>query len=77
MGTDIPDGEMAEVVRLTGAVDGRRYGCTYSDLRQRFVPSAVLQAVGTGLPITGRQLIDMAKLFEPTRPFEAEMAHSA
>lgn len=72
-GVEISDAEMAEVVRLTGSVDGREYGCTYSDLRQRFVPSAVLQAVDAGKPITGRRLIDIATTFQPTRPFEAEM----
>ncbi|MHB2029034.1 MAG: AAA family ATPase [Acidimicrobiales bacterium] len=72
-GVTISDIEMDEVVRLTGPVDGRIYGCTFSDLRQRFVPSAVLQAVSAGIAITGTQLIETAKRFQPTRPFEAEM----
>jgi len=74
-GVTITDAEMTEIVRLTGAVSGRKYGCTYSDLRQRFIPSAVLQAVETGQPITGLLLTDIAMSFEPTRPFEAEMAN--
>jgi AAA+ superfamily predicted ATPase len=73
-GVTITEAEMAEVARLTGAVDGRKYGCTYSDLRQRFVPTAVLEAVDAGQSITGRRLIDIATTFEPTRPFEAELA---
>jgi AAA+ superfamily predicted ATPase len=73
-GATIAPAEMNEVVRLTGPVNGTPYGCTYSDLRQRFIPTAVLQAVDAGVPVTGRQLIDLASSFTPTRPFEAEMA---
>jgi AAA+ superfamily predicted ATPase len=73
-GVEICEREMGEVVRLTGAVSGRPYGCTYSDLRQQLVPMAVLQALETGEPITGRQLIDIAASFQPTRPFDAELA---
>ncbi len=75
-GVGIAESEMDEVVRLTGALDGRRYGCTYSDLRQRFVPAAVLHAVDTKEPVSGRQLIDIALRFQPTRPFDAELAGS-
>jgi hypothetical protein len=75
-GAGVSDGHMSEVVRLTGPVDGRRYGCTYSDLRQRFVPAAVLAGVDTGEPITGAQLIDLARSFRPTRPFNAQLAES-
>jgi len=73
-GTKIASAEMNEVVRLTGPVNGTPYGCTYSDLRQRFIPTAVLQAVDAGIAVTGRQLIDLASSFTPTRPFEAELA---
>lgn len=72
-GVGINDRDLNEVVRLTGAVGGREYGCTYSDLRQRFVPAAVLGGVDSGEPITGAQLIDIASAFAPTRPFDAEL----
>ena len=72
-GVGISDKEMQALVRLTGAVDGRPYGCTYSDLRQQLIPMAILQAVETGDPITGRQLIEVARTFRPTRPFDAEL----
>ena len=65
--------DMAEIVRLTGPVNGGKYGCTFSDLRQRFIPAAVLQALDAGVPITGQQLIEIATTFVPTRPFEAEL----
>ncbi len=73
-GVTISDTEIKEIVRLTGAQNGRGYGCTYSDLRQSSIPAAVLEAVGSGTPITGQQLIDIATTFIPTRPFDAEMA---
>lgn len=73
-GVDITDAEIAEIVRLTGAVEGRTYGCTYSDMRQQFIPSVVLQAVEADRPITGHLLVTAASQFQPTRPFEAELA---
>jgi AAA+ superfamily predicted ATPase len=72
-GVDIADADMKMVVKLTGHTDGRAYGCTYSDLRQRFVPTAVLRAVEAGEPITGPALVELAKTFVPTRPFDAEL----
>jgi AAA+ superfamily predicted ATPase len=72
-GANISDTEMKEIVRLTGPRNGRGYGCTYSDLRQRFVPAAVLDAVDSGRPITGQQLIEIATTFTPTRPFDSDM----
>jgi AAA+ superfamily predicted ATPase len=71
-GVDIPENEWNEIARLTGPVEGRNYGCSYSDLRQRFVPTAVLQGIESGRPVTGIQLIEIAKEFQPTRPFDAE-----
>lgn len=71
-GTGISDGDIGEVVRLTGAVAGRAYGCTFSDLRQRFVPMVVLAQVDAGGPVSGQRLIEAAQSFEPTRPFNAE-----
>lgn len=72
-GVQLADADLKEVVRLTGPQDGRGYGCTYSDLGQRFVPTAVLAAVDQSGPITGQSLIALARDFVPTRPFEAEL----
>ncbi len=58
-----------DVVRLLGPSEARPYGATYSDLRQRFVPDSVLDAFGSGSPITARRLVEIATTFEPTRPF--------
>ena len=61
-----------KIVSLLGPTDGRPYGVTYSDLRQRFVPDAVLEAFGTSSPIRDEKLIEFAEEFVPTRPFHAE-----
>ena len=61
-----------KIVSLLGPTDDRPYGVTYSDLRQRFVPDAVLDAFGAHGPINNRQLIELAEEFVPTRPFCAE-----
>lgn len=73
-GVKISDREMKEIVQLTGPVAGRPFGCTYSDLRQQLVPRAVLRAVKSGEALTAAQLIALAKDFEPTRPFDAELS---
>jgi AAA+ superfamily predicted ATPase len=72
----ITDEDIAEVARLTGPIGERAYGCSYSDLRQRFIPTAVLQAMSEQVPITGQSLIALAESFKPTRPFDAELGQS-
>jgi hypothetical protein len=42
----VDDDELDRFVALTGSVDGRDFGYTYSDLRQRFVPEAVIKIAG-------------------------------
>lgn len=73
-GVSISDADMGEIVRLTGPHDGRAWGCTYSDLRQRLIPSAVLAALEGSGPISGDTLIAIATNFVPTRPFDAQVA---
>ncbi|MEX0985438.1 MAG: AAA family ATPase [Actinomycetota bacterium] len=67
-GAAISDDDLAELVRLTGARDGRAYGCTFSDLRQRFIVEAVLDGLDHG-PLRGERLIALAAEFVPTPPF--------
>lgn len=74
---DVSTADIAELAKLTGEREDRRYGCTYSDLRQRFVPLAVIQAVDADEPITGKQLIANAHTFQPTRPFDSEQGGAA
>ena len=61
-----------KIVGLLGPTDDRPYGVTYSDLRQRFVPDAVFDALGARSPINDERLIELAEEFVPTRPFNAE-----
>ncbi|MGO8869862.1 MAG: AAA family ATPase [Acidimicrobiales bacterium] len=76
-GVTIGDNDMKEIVRLTGPQNGRAWGCTYSDLRQRLIPAAVLEALERNGPITGETLISFATTFVPTRPFDSQMAGTA
>ncbi|ERK71027.1 hypothetical protein N136_02621 [Leifsonia aquatica ATCC 14665] len=68
-GTGISAGAIEEAARLLGTDNGRAWGATYSDLRQRFVPDLVLSAYGDDTAITESGLTEAAKSFVPTRPF--------
>lgn len=70
-GFGIADADVTRLVKLTGARAGRQYGATYSDIRQRLVPGAVLRAFAANVPLTGACLIEVAEASEPTRPFGA------
>lgn len=59
-----------KLVSLTGPKAGTAYGCTYSDIRQRLVPDAVLEAVRNDVRLTGDRLVALAETFVPTRRFE-------
>lgn len=74
-GVGIGDAEMQQLVDATGPTQTRGYGYTYSDLRQRLLPEAVLEAVRGDVPLTGPQVVEIARRLEPTRPF-AEDAES-
>jgi SpoVK/Ycf46/Vps4 family AAA+-type ATPase len=65
----VTEADIEKVTHLLGASEHRPYGVTYSDLRQRFVPDAVLDVFGTNEPLAGERLIELATSFEPTRPF--------
>lgn len=67
-GARLREGDIDELVRLSGPTKGRPYGFTYSDLRQRFIPAAVIDSLGSG-PLSGHRLVAMMTAFEPTRPF--------
>ena len=65
----VSEGAIKELARLLGPSADRSHGVTYSDLRQRFVPDAVLDAFGASSPIDEQRLLELAKTFVPTRPF--------
>jgi AAA+ superfamily predicted ATPase len=68
-GLNVSEVEIDKVVELTGALAGRPYGCTYSDIRQRLVPGVVLDAFRDDAPVTGERFVQFAESFTPTRPF--------
>ena len=64
----ITDQELRELVSLTGATADRGYGFTYSDLRHRLIPAAVVDAFPEQ-PITTARLIELLVNTPPTAPF--------
>jgi len=68
-GFGISASDIRKLVAATGEIDGRPFGATYSDIRQRLVPGAIVQAFADGVPLTGARLVAAAKELQPTRPF--------
>ena len=62
------EGDIA-VADATGETQDRPYGFTYSDLRKRLVPDAVLTAYRSGVPISYEILVKTLETVQPTRPF--------
>jgi AAA+ superfamily predicted ATPase len=71
-GVSLTEDEFNHFIALTGPVEGRDYGYTYSDLRQRLVPEAVILAVSQDTPLTYHSLVEAVKRVAPTRPFTQE-----
>lgn len=71
-GVALNDDELSHLVALTGPVDGRDFGYTYSDLRQRLVPEAVILGVTYNVPLSYQILVEAVKRVPPTRPFAQE-----
>jgi AAA+ superfamily predicted ATPase len=67
-GARIDGSTLNDLVRLSGALNGRAYGWTSSDIRQRFVVQAVLDSLDRG-PLLGDRLVALASEFAPTPPF--------
>ena len=60
--------DLEELVKLSGPLDGRSYGWTFSDIRQRFIVQAVIDSLDRG-PLRGNRLVALAAAFVPTPPF--------
>lgn len=73
-GVTLNDDELGQLVALTGPVDGRDFGYTYSDLRQRLIPEAVILGVTHNVPLSYQVLAEAVKRVQPTRPFTQEVA---
>ncbi len=71
-GVALNDDELNHLVALTGPTDRRDFGYTYSDLRQRLVPEAVILAVTYDVPLSYKVLAEATKRVLPTRPFAQE-----
>lgn len=64
--------EMAQLVAATGPTKARTFGFTFSDIRQRLLPEAVLRCVRTDVPLTADAVIEATRWIEATRPFDEE-----
>ena len=61
-------GQIRALAELLGDSNGRGYGCTYSDLRMRFLPGLLLDAFPASRVIF-ENVQAQAKAFSPTPPF--------
>jgi SpoVK/Ycf46/Vps4 family AAA+-type ATPase len=70
-GSGFSDRDLGHLADATGETASRRYGCTYSDLTQRLIPTLVLDAFperGLG----GGRAVELAMAMKPTPPFQAQ-----
>lgn len=70
-GIGFSEGQIQELARATGERDGRSYGCTFSDLRHRFIPSLVLDAF-PDKALSFDEALAVAQAFVPTPPFKIQ-----
>lgn len=71
-GVSLNDDELDHIVSLTGPADGRDFGYTYSDIRQRLLSEAVMLGVTYDIPLSYQLLVEAIKRVPPTRPFAQE-----
>ncbi|MCZ6798926.1 MAG: ATP-binding protein [Nitrospirae bacterium] len=64
--------QIQALAKATGRNAQRPYGCTYSDLVQRFIPSLILNSFPEG-PLRFDRAISFSSSFQPTAPFKEEM----
>lgn len=67
-GTGLKETEIHAIAKATGSSDGKKYGYTYSDLRQRLLP-AILFSAYPDEPVTAKHCLEVAKNIAPTPPF--------
>ena len=61
--------QIAAAVAATGPQGGRAYGCTYSDLMQRYLPALILDAY-PGRAVAATRAVEIALELVPTSPFQ-------
>lgn len=69
-GLGFSDAQIQQLAKVTGETNGRKYGATYSDLTQRLVPLAVLDAF-PDRGIAFEDLLAQARELAPTPPFKS------
>jgi hypothetical protein len=67
-GAGLTDRDLADLVRLTGPLDGRPYGYTYSDLTMRLIPGVVIDAFPDA-PLRPDRIAELVATHPPTAPF--------
>lgn len=70
-GNIFTDKEFENLVELTGPRDGHKYGYTYSDLTQRLIPTAVVEAF-PDRSIAFEAVSSLSEKIKPTKPFSSE-----
>jgi len=70
-GLGFSDAQIKTLAELTGESDGRPYGCTYSDLLQRFLPNILLKAFPESC-VNFEDVLSLARAFDPTVPFQRD-----
>jgi SpoVK/Ycf46/Vps4 family AAA+-type ATPase len=70
-GAGLTERDLAELVRRTGAVDGREYGYTYSDLTMRLIPGVVIDAF-PDTPLSAARIAELVESHPPTPPFSEQ-----
>jgi AAA+ superfamily predicted ATPase len=68
-GVKLADKQLNDLAEATGETQDRPYGYTYSDLRKRLVPDAVLVAYRNRAPLSYDILTKTLETIKPTRPF--------
>lgn len=71
-GVILSEDELCRLVALTGLMENRDFGYTYSDIRQRLIPEAVISSVTDDAPLSYEVLVEAIKRVSPTRPFTQE-----
>ncbi len=65
----LTSGQIAELVKLAGSTEARKYGFTYSDIVNKVVPNAIMKAYPDN-PLTFENLLNAVKDTQPTPPFK-------
>lgn len=70
-GTEITEEQIHDLAKLTGPINGRAYGFTYSDLRTRLIPGVVLDAFPAER-VRFERVVELIAETSATKPFETE-----